>query len=595
MVKKKIGVSCLLILFVFEMFGVEGSLRAPRPPVDTGSASSTGPVGDTFEPTAGGGGFTLPDDVNIVHNLTVGNDLTVDGVIYARGGIGDANSTTTFAGLVNAAAAHLVLPVAATAPVTDLVDGAVVDVGGFLYMYDATRAAWLSIDHPLVWFARSGSSTNTYLNILDGISSRSTGYLVTRDATITGISVNSGGNIWYVASVGGDFPDLQTALASPSVVNGDTIKMAAETFTTLTQITISKSVRIEGCGAGPVIRTAGTTDDPTHVLYITVGNVALVNLDVEQRKTVNTSVESAINVQAPGATGIEISGTTSVTTMEFGIVMHAAQFAIENCDFHYQGAAGNNHRFIAVYGNGGNSRIVDNDFVASSDAPTARTIFCLLTAGVGDTYAGSLIMSNNTQTGGNLRQFFLQESFTGAAGGFGLYFANNTYNDANGGIIFYDSANLLNLFSSIVLTNNTVSNGAGKGLVGFDGYDVGVLPGTTNWYINGNTIANPTISQPGWASACAIPGAVGYNTAVFAPFTITYSSVIPTPPSRPATFAIEVRKNGCPAAVLTATLYALYGWANGINVPVDSGDRLQTYVAGTAINPTVGLEYAYRI
>lgn len=581
-------------LAVSVFLGAVDSVRAPRPSLDTGSVSSTGPVGEAFMPTAVSDTGVLPSDVNVTHNLTVGNDLLVDGIVYARGSIGAPGFETTFAGLVNAAAAGLILPVASAVPAVSH-DGAIVTIGGLLYQYDATRSAWLSVDREQVWFGRAGSVTNAYLNGMDTISSKTAGYPLLRDATVTGLTVTARGNVWYVASVGGDFSNLQTALASPLVVNGDVIKMAPETFITPAQITINKSVTIEGCGAGPIIRTAGTAADPTHVLYITVGNVALVNIDVEQRKTTNTSVESAITVQAPGATGIRLSGTTSITTMEFGLIVRAAEFTIEDCDFRYQGSAGNNHRFIMVYGNAGNSRIVDNVFTPSSDAPTARTVFCLLTAGGGDTYSGSLVVSGNTQSGGNLRQFLTQESFAGAAGSFGLYVTDNTYNDLNGGVSLYSGApNLLNLFSSIVLARNTVSNAHGRGLLVVDGTGPGPwAAGTTTWYIDGNQLANPAITAPGWANACTIPGIVGYNTSIYAPFSIVFSSVIPAPPAILPAFTVDIRKNGCPESLATVPVYGTDAQVTNINLSCDQGDRLQTYILGTAQNPVVGLEYAY--
>lgn len=613
-------------LFLAILFFVHGAQifadeqRAYRPGIDTADAAAVGNIGESYTPTPVGG-FTLPSDLNITHNLTVGNDLVVyrdaiiGGTAYVGEGvdandattlaigsnnatgisIGSAGITTTMYGLVNAAAAGLVLPVNSTAPASGLLEGSVVDVGGILYMYDASRSAWLSVNRPIVWSARAGTVSNSYLRLCDSVSTSATGYQLMRDATITGISVSSGGNVWYVASVGGDFPDLQTALASPSVVNGDVIKLAPETFTTLSQINVNKSVTIEGCGSGATIQTAGTAVDPIYVLYITVGNVVVRNVAVKQRKSTNTSVEAAINVAAAGATGIVIGDVTAITTMEFGIIMHAAQFSVEGCTFEYQGAAGNTHRFITVYGNNGNSRIVNNIFTPSSDSP-ARTIFCLLTAGGGDTYGGSLLIDSNMQSGGNLRQFILQESFAGPVGGFQLYISNNSYTDLNGSVAFYAGApNILDLFSSIVLANNYVNNGAGRGLIGFDGVGAGMSPGSTTWYIDGNVIANPSISASGWASACSIPGLAGYNTAVFVPFTIAFSPVIPVPPVLPILFTIQIRANGCPDPLFTVDLTEQNGIETDLNVPVAQGDRLQTYISGTAYNPTVGIEYAYQV
>lgn len=569
---KRLYVCVVLGTIILSVCAHGASIRAPRPGIDTGDLAATGNVGEQFSPTVVNG-FSL--ETATINNLTV-------------------TGTATFTGLINAAAAQLILPVSNVTPTTNLVEGSIVDVGGLLYMYDATRNVWLSVDRHIVWSARAGSVTNGYLRLADSVPTNATGFLVMRTATITGMSVSSGGNVWFVASVGGDFPDLQTALASGSVVNGDTIKLNSEIWTTPTQINVNKSVTIEGCGVCPEIRTAGTAGDPVNVLNITVGNVVLKNICVNQRKTTNTTLESAIDINAPGATGIVIRDSIALTTMEYGIKIDAVnQFSIENCVFNYQGAAGNTHRFIAVFSNNGNSRIINNQFTPSSDSP-ARTIFCALLAGP---YAGSLLLQGNVQlVGGNLRQFYIQEGFAGAAGGFQLYFSNNSYNDTNGGIIFFAGApNPLNLFSSIVLANNTVSNGAGKGLVGFDGFGAGLPSGLTTWYVDGNVIANPAITAPGWASASAVPGLIGFNAAVFAPFMIIFSSTIPTPPAPPVKFTAQIRLNGCPTVVSSMDLYDNNGFETNLNVPILAGDRIQTYLSGTAINPTVGVEYAYRL
>lgn len=497
-------------------------------------------------------------------------------------------------GLVNFTAARLLLPVAQAAPVTGAA-GQVVVIGGIPYIFDDTRGTWISIDRETVWAARSGSVTNDYLRVFDGISSRTTGYQVLRDSVITGLSVASGGTTWLIASVGGDFTSLSAALASPLVVNGDTLLLASETFTVTSQVNVNKSVTIRGCGPNAVIQTAGTAIDPVRVLYVTVGDVAIKNVTVKQRKTSNTSIESAIEVNAPGATGIAISGHVMVETMEFGIIMHAAEWSIEDCTLEYQGPPNNNHRFIAVYGTNGNCRIINTSFTPSSDPAPGRTIFCLLTAGGGDTYSGSLLINNNTQVnGGNLRQFMTQESFSGVPGTFQLYVSNNTYTDLNGGVTFFGGAGMLNLFSSIVISNNHAFNGVGKGLVTLDGIGAGVNPGTTTWYISGNTLVNPFVTAIGFADATTAPGLIGYNTSVFMPLLIPYSTIIPPQPVTPPRFFLEVRANGCAGVLATLPVYFDSAISTTENVPVEVGEWLQFYIAGTALNPTAGIEFAYQ-
>ncbi|HBL99004.1 TPA: hypothetical protein DDZ86_05175 [Candidatus Dependentiae bacterium] len=485
------------------------------------------------------------------------------------------------------------LPVASQAPTTQLSNGQIVVINGQPYLYDGVRGKWLTISRQMVWAARDGAVTNAYLNTFDGISTRSTGYTLPADATITGMTVASNGNTWLVASVGGDFATLSAALASPSVVNGDTILIAPETFTIASQINVSKSVTIRGCGTGATIQTAGTAVDPVRVLNITVGNVVIKNLTVKQRKTTNTSIECSIQVNAPGATGIVIDGITTVETMEFGIIMSAAEWSIENCELNYVGPTGNTNRLIAVSGNNGNSRIVNNRFTPSTDAAPGRTIFCLLTGGA--TYSGSILMDGNVQLGtGALRQFMLQEDFTGPLGGFELYISNNQYLDYNGGIISFGSVGMLNLFSSIVVVNNVALNNSGKGLVTLDGFGAGVNPGSTSWVFSGNTLINPGVTAPGFADATGTPGLIGYNTSVFIPLSIAYSTIVPPPPAQAPRFTLQARINGCPTVLASLPVFSQSGATTSLNVDVDALDQLQFYLDGTAYKPTAGIEYAYR-
>jgi len=495
-------------------------------------------------------------------------------------------------GLVNFANAQLVLPVVAGAPVTGTA-GQVVVIGGMPYIFDETRNTWISIDREMVWAARSGSVTNSYLRIFDGISSQATGYQVMRDSVITGLSVASSGNTWFIASSGGDFTSLSAALASPSVVNGDTLLLNSETFTIASQVNVNKSVTIRGCGPAAVVQTAGTAIDPVRVLYVTVGNVAIKNVTIKQRKTSNTSIESAIEVNAPGATGIAISGRVVVETMEFGIIMHAAEWSIENSTLEYQGPPNNNHRFIAVFGNNGNCRIVNTLFSPSNDPVPGRTVFCLLTASGGDTYNGSLLIDNNRQIGaGNLRQFITQEAFSGAPGALQLYVSNNTYTDLNGGITLFSGAGMLNLFSSISIINNHAFNGAGRGVVTLDGVGVGVNPGSTTWYMSGNTLVNPGVTAVGFADAMAAPGLMGYRTTVFAPLLIPFSTLVLPQPVTPSRYSLQVRRNGCSDVLTELPVYFDSAISTTQNVSVQAGDWLQFYLAGTIINPTAGIEFA---
>lgn len=491
---------------------------------------------------------------------------------------------------------EMVLP-QSTLPATPGVAGQIFSSGNELYSFDAVRNKWLAVNRQQLWAGYNGVVTDAYLAPFGGWNTNSTGFYIPRDATLTAFYAVATGNIWRIASVGGDFPTLTAALASPSVVNGDTLLLAAETFTTpaLTTINVNKSVLITGADKTlSVLQTAGAGNDPTTLMSITTGNVYLHNFTLKQRKTTNTSIETALSINAPGGNGIVLNNVR-IETMEFGVsIANAPNWSIQKSQFVYNGPAGNTHRLLAISNHSGTCSITENTFYPSSDSPTPRTIFCLVTGG---THTGSLEISNNVQSGGDLRQFFVQEDFSGPAGGFALYINNNTYIDNNSGIAFFmGAANQLNLFSSITVASNNCTNGHHKGLINLDGAGGPFAsPGTTTWRIANNIIANPGVTAPGWADATGGAGLIGYKTAVFTPpLTIPYSTTIIPAPDPYANFSIEVRLNGAatPIAILPVTGFASYIAA--MNVDVGAGNMLQFYLSGTASKPVVGLEYAYR-
>lgn len=553
--------------------------RAPREPVPPASSSQSNVLYPL--PWDARFGTIIADNINLLNTLTLNGLVVVNSADFSQ--------------------AAVYIPTAATAPQTALQNGRIVLSDDILYVYDSTRNKWLSASRQTVWSGKAGSVTDDYLASFDGISTKNIGYPMARNATITGITVATGGNSWLVASTPGvgDFTSLQNALASPLVLNGDTITIGPETFTLAPgnpAISISKSVSIIGCD-GATIQTAASATDPTTVLSITAGNVFIKNLTVKQRKTTNSSVESAVSITGAGTTGIVLDSMT-IETMEFAITINGPNsFTIANCELNYVGPLGNNHRLIAVSKNNGASQIINNIFTPSSDPAPGRTIFCYLD-GAGS-FAGSLTISGNRQITQPsplyTRQFYLQDNFTGGAGGFELIITDNSYNDMNGGIIFFDSTGMLNLFSSIIIARNSANNGGGKGLVTIDGFGVAINPGATNWYMADNILANPGVTAPNFADATIIPGLIGYNTTIFVPLSITVNPVIPIPPSPTPLFTVDIRKNGCILSLASLAATTPRSSSTSYDVDIDAGDCLQTYIDGTANNPIVGIEYAYKI
>ncbi len=59
-------------------------------------------------------------------------------------------------------------------------------------------------------------------------------------------------------------------------------------------------------------------------------------------------------------------------------------------------------------------------------------------------------------------------------------------------------------------------------------------------------------------------------------------------------FFLEVRANGCAGVLATLPVYFDSAISTTENVPVEVGEWLQFYIAGTALNPTAGIEFAYQ-
>lgn len=67
-------------------------------------------------------------------------------------------------------------------------------IGDKLFMYDGTRAKWLSIEVSSLSFGRSGNSDNVNLRTAGNQSSNRSGYLMPFDGTITYASIKSNDN-----------------------------------------------------------------------------------------------------------------------------------------------------------------------------------------------------------------------------------------------------------------------------------------------------------------------------------------------------------------------------------------------------------------
>ena len=110
-----------------------------------------------------------------------------------------------------------------SAPTVGLADGQIVNVGGLVYSYDATRSKWLTIDQPVIDYSvRSGDAN--YL-ASGWFSATEAGFTALRDGTIIGIGANGTSNLTKGFSIrkAGSSTDISTfALSGGSYTDATT-------------------------------------------------------------------------------------------------------------------------------------------------------------------------------------------------------------------------------------------------------------------------------------------------------------------------------------------------------------------------------------
>lgn len=356
---------------------------------------------------------------------------------------------------------------------------------------------------------------------------------------------------WTVGS-GGDFATLQEALASASVQNGDNIKVLAGTYTVSSAITVDKQVGIFGEGIGQtIIQTAGAGSDPVNVVIVTADNVTLYGMTIKHRKTTNTSIEAAVTVSAGAWPNFTypvnfIMDSCQIEHAEFGLVIRGDSFKLANNTFAYRtGSLSNSNRCIGLYGHIGNCFIVDNIFDNSTINGTAfRAIYSTSTNGSSnEDTTGNLVIKGNSHVG-LLQQFYLQDNVRGPANSMALYISDNVTNETSVfSAVYLSTENQMDLFSEIILTNNSISNnheaatGLGKGLFALDGAGSNLFYRSSNLpvHASGNTLGQVNFRADYAEAVGSLGSLVGYKPSVFSTVEIILDESIPTFPTAPAT------------------------------------------------------------
>jgi hypothetical protein len=258
--------------------------------------------------------------------------------------------------------------------------------------------------------------------------------------------------------------EAELTAAITASVAGDIIDVSG-TITVTATVAINKRLKFTGTGT---IRTAGAGSDPVTVLNITADGVWLDdNLTITHSKTTNTSVETAITVNA-----LNFVSGAEVNFVEFGYILRGS-FTITGVVTQYVGALGNNHRHISIFKLSAPSEISNVQYDFPEEATPRASFIFVGSSSASDTFDSTLIVKNTSQIDPTKRQrqFYLHESLVGTGGS--LIFYNNQFNDLNGGIGFISSTIApLDFINPLTIVNNTQGNAAAgnyKGMVFFDG------------------------------------------------------------------------------------------------------------------------------
>jgi hypothetical protein len=353
------------------------------------------------------------------------------------------------------------------------------------------------------------------------------------------------GTTWTVGTLGGeDYPDINTALANASVVNGDRLLLSAQTFTS-TAITVSKQVTIQGAGlASTVVQTAGAAGDPVTLITISTSNVTLRDLTIKQRKTTNTSIETAVSITAGAGSSGHYLEAVRVETMEFGVVIRSDGWQINNCELAYVGPNNSTRRLLAIYRSAVQGLFTNSTFDSGQDGIiTGNTRVVTVTTGASppdEVLGGYLRLGNITPSNAYpVQQFFNCDYFAPAAAALTFYVDGCTTNETSAFVV-WTCANTqppLAQSASVVMSGNTLTNVHGKGVYALNGAHAVIgNPGTTTFYADSNTLG-ATAFIPTFVSGVSAPAnateaaQVGYDTLRWSNPSQPLQPSLPVPPA----------------------------------------------------------------
>jgi hypothetical protein len=315
--------------------------------------------------------------------------------------------------------------------------------------------------------------------------------------------------------VNADFPTIDTAMASIDVPDGSTLRIIGE-YTYDETLVLSRPMRITADSPETgILQTPGSEFDPVSLISIQSDDVKLDNITLKQKKTTDTSVETAISAMQV-YNGLEVTNCV-IEYMEFGALVRASNWKFLNNQFVYRGATSNTRRALGIYRVAGECEISGNQFV-NEVSGNLRAINLISSSGsnVDETITGDLKIYANSQVG-NMQQFYIQDNFNGPAGSFSLDLRANMVNETSGFVILFGvTSNYGDLLSSITLLNNSLSNvhsGGGKGAIAIDG--TGSFRSSPLLVTANNNVLSNTVFRSDFTEANGSSGAiVGYTSSM---------------------------------------------------------------------------------
>jgi hypothetical protein len=412
--------------------------------------------------------------------------------------------------------------------------------------------------------------------------------------------------------------------ALEAAADGDILEIPANTTVTFTgQKTINKSICLRGQNRS-TSRITSSFNVPANQALIMISGTKLGGAQNNNVYVHTLTITSSNNVQDHavlsastlstafnnGSSGIRFENLTLFTT-EICISVAANAWVIKGCEFNYTPAGGAADTARHVYvGNIGVMGWVENCVFNCTTEATPRTIGMLLTtfdyefapATKSGGFSGDLVLKGNSQGTGNLRQWFVMESFKAnglnsapmVQNGFSLWAVNNSHNNTSGGSFnLYEGSGTkapLNFFNTMYFAGNNCgeSTSTDKGIIAVDGLGslrsagapthfyvpvssvntgTAITTALSGTYVQGctNTVGGNTVSpvqgnllainstfynSPSPASRLSVEAAAG----TFAVNVVGNAVTVSVAPSTPATsLASSLNANGSFSALVAAT------------------------------------------